>query len=139
MTNYDIIDNFGEDILVSVRDKVIADEFRIMAGVSKARINRELYALLVDFSEKQKEILKKIIINTIDNCIMELLWRIGENNSDFSLVKCISKNEYIDLNLENPEGLEGIYLTSIDNVSLYNMIDTILETGEIEKKSKPST
>jgi hypothetical protein len=46
-------------------------------------VYRELHNLLCDFSDNQKEILKKFIIDAVDSCMMEFLWKLSENNSGF--------------------------------------------------------
>jgi NAD(P)H-flavin reductase len=133
MTDYESIDDFGKNILVSTRDAIISSLLKVINGTSKPPVYQELYSLLEDFSENQKETLKKFIIDAVDSCMMEFLWKLSENNSGFSLVKQLSNDKYINLNTENPEGLEGIYLTSIDNTAKYNKVEDILITGEIEK------
>jgi NAD(P)H-flavin reductase len=136
MTDYESIDDFGENILVSTRDAVISSLLKVINGTSKPPVYQKLHSLLGDFSDNQKEILKEFIIDAVDSCMMEFLWKLSENNSGFSLIKQLSNNKYIDLNTENQEGLEGIYLTSIDNTAKYNKVEDILITGEIEKKRK---
>lgn len=132
--DYETIDDFGENVLVAARDQVIEEELATMKGTQKPRISQELHLLLKDFSNEQKEVLKKFIIEAVDSTIMEILWRISENTSNFFIMKQKSPTKFMDLNVENPEGLEGIFLTSVDAAGKYNMIDTILKTGQIEKE-----
>jgi hypothetical protein len=129
----DIIYDFGKDVVVKARDMTIEEDFGIVNGTSKPPSNIKLHRELSNFSDEQKNTVKKLIINSIDGAINNFLWMMEQNNDKYAFVaKCEDETEF-DIEQES-DGLCMGQWVFIDEYSKYNTVDEFLETGEIKKK-----
>ena len=131
----DIIYSFGRDIIVKARDMTIDDDFKIIDGTSKAPSDVALHSELNDLSDKHKEVLKKLIINSIDGAINNLIWMMEQNNDKYAFVAKRENGLPFDIEQESDGLCMGQYVF-IERYSKYNNILDILETGRLEKDRK---
>jgi hypothetical protein len=131
----DIIYDFGKDVIVKARDMTIKDGVEILGGISKAPPHIKLYNELENLDERQKDAVKKIIINSVDSAINNFLWMMEENNDKYAFTAKCENGGQFDIEQESDGLCVGQYVF-IGEFSEYNNILEILETGEIEKKSK---
>ncbi|MDR1334543.1 MAG: hypothetical protein LBJ71_04980 [Holosporaceae bacterium] len=130
-----IIYDFGKDVVVKARDMTIEEDFGIVNGTSKPPSDIKLHGELSNFSDEQKNTVKKLIINSIDGAINNFLWMMEQNNDKYAFVARCEDGTEFDIEQESDGLCMGQYVF-IDEFSDYNNILKILETGEIEKKSK---
>lgn len=128
----DIVYNFGKDVIVKSRDMTIQENFEIVDGKSRAPSDIALYDEIHDLNIKQRNTIKKIIINCIDGAINNFIWMMEQNNDKYAF---IAKNEENSFDLEQEsDGLCVGQYEFIEQYSKYNNILDILETGKIEKE-----
>lgn len=131
----DIIYGFGKDVVVKARDMTIVEKFEIVNGGSNAPLYIRLNEKLSNFSEEQKNVVKELMITSIDGAINNFLWMMEENNDKYAFnAKCEDGTQF-DIEQES-DGLCMGQWEFIDEFSKYNDIDKILDTGKIEKEPK---
>lgn len=96
MANKDILNGFGASLMTSVRDRSIDRFEKIQSGSLKAPKAIELHDLLSQFSIEQQSIIKKLIIESVDNTIFNFLFMFEENEDKKILVSDININEISD-------------------------------------------
>ena len=82
--------------MTSVRDRSIDRFEKIQSGSLKAPKAIELHDLLSQFSIEQQSIIKKLIIESVDNTIFNFLFMFEENEDKKILVSDININEISD-------------------------------------------
>ena len=85
---------FGSFLMKEVRDKAIKRMLRILSGQYKAPITRDIQNELSEMTDSEKELIKKFIVESIDNCLFTLLVNLDEHEEEFRIsietdeVKC---------------------------------------------------
>jgi hypothetical protein len=128
----DIIYDFGKDIVVKARDMTIVEKFEIVNGGSNAPLYIRLNEKLSNFSEEQKNVVKELMITSIDGAINNFLWMMEQNNDKYAFTAKCENGEMFDIE-QVSDGLCMGQWEFIDEFSKYNDIDKILETGQLEK------
>lgn len=81
------LDVFGRLLMKEVRDRTISSYDRMASGTIKSVTGKKLYALMNDFDEDQKNVIKAIVLSQIDGAIHNFLWLIErQGTSTFPLV-----------------------------------------------------
>jgi hypothetical protein len=116
MTDKHILDEFGKQLILSVRDRTIEKFSKITTGSLKSPKGRELSQLLEQFDDDQIAAIRTLMIETIDNALFNFLDMIedGENGLEL-LVKQKNLNEISD-------GLAGELLTSDGWISRFSQV-----------------
>lgn len=130
----DIIYEFGKDVITEARDITIKQSLNTIDGISKAPLRIKLYSKLQGITDQQKDVIKEIIIDSIDGAINNFLWMMEENNDKYAFTAKCGNGEAFDIEQES-DGLCMGQWEFIDQYSKYNTVDEILETGKIEKES----
>lgn len=129
----DIVYEFGKDVIIQARDMTIREDFEIVDGISKAPSDIALHNELRTLSDAQKHTIKKLLINSIDGAINNLLWMMEEHNDRYAFVAKCDNGTQFDIDQESDGLCVGQY-EFVDRFSKYNDILNILETGKLEKE-----
>lgn len=128
-----ILEEFNERILSKTRDDVIDREIGIVDGKGSGVINNKLSEWISILPGNHKELMKKMIIDTVDATLHELLCNLDENIR-FKLVAYDGDN-VINMSEEHEENLVGSFLDSIDTYGKYNSAyDIISKDAKLEKE-----
>ncbi|MEL4888808.1 hypothetical protein N6P31_17380 [Pectobacterium betavasculorum] len=96
MTDKEILDEFGCAVMHMVRDRSIDRFEKIQLGTLKSQRAIELHNLLSDFDDKQKEVIKNLITECIDNTIFNFLSMFEEDEDKKILASDVNINEISD-------------------------------------------
>ena len=113
MTDKDVLDDFGSATMRMVRDRSLDKFEKIQLGTLKSQRAIELHNLLSEFDEKQKEVIKTLIIETVDNTIFNFLFMFEEDEGKKILVSDVNVNEISD-------GLSGELFTKDGWISRFS-------------------
>ncbi len=72
------LDVFGEFLVKNLRDKGIGNAETLLSNTSKALSNLKLQTEINQFNESQKELIKEIVIKSIDVAIHDFLFSLQE-------------------------------------------------------------
>jgi hypothetical protein len=116
MTDKYMLDEFGKQLVLSVRDRTIERFSKITNGSLKSPKGRELSRLLKQFDDDQIAVMKALIIETIDNALFNFLDMIEEGENGVELiVKQKNVNRISD-------GLAGELLTSNGWITRFSQV-----------------
>ncbi|AFI90487.1 hypothetical protein EXT68_22295 [Pectobacterium parmentieri] len=96
MTDKDILDDFGSATMRMVRDRSLDKFEKIQLGTLKSQKGIELYDLLSGFDEEQKNIIKYLVAESIDNTIFNFLFMFEEDEDKNILVSGVNVGEISD-------------------------------------------
>ncbi|WJM81090.1 hypothetical protein [Pectobacterium brasiliense] len=96
MTDKEILDEFGCAVMHMVRDRSIDRFEKIQLGTLKSQRAIELHNLLSDFDEKQKEVIKNLITECVDNTVFNFLFMFEEDEDKKILSSDVNVNEISD-------------------------------------------
>ncbi|AOR65410.1 hypothetical protein [Pectobacterium wasabiae] len=113
MTDKDILDDFGSATMRMVRDRSLDKFEKIQLGTLKSQRAIELHDLLSGFDEEQKNIIKVLVTESIDNTIFNFLFMFEEDEDKNILVSDINVNEISD-------GLSGELFTKDGWISRFS-------------------
>ncbi|KPW79999.1 MULTISPECIES: hypothetical protein [Pseudomonas syringae group] len=85
MSNAQILDAFGEMLVLLVRDRTIEKFEKIENGSLKSQKGQELHGTLRKFNEEQKIAIKNLIVETVDNSLFNLLDMLEQNAEKIEL------------------------------------------------------
>jgi len=116
MTDKYILDEFGKQLILSVRDRTIEKFLKITTGALKSPKGRELNQLLKQFDDDQIAVITTLITETVDNALFNFLDMIEEGENGVELiVKQKNVNQISD-------GLAGELLTSDGWISRFSQV-----------------
>ncbi|MHC0440905.1 DUF6547 family protein [Flavobacterium sp. 3-210] len=78
MKSKESLEVFGEFLVKNLRDKGIANAETLLKNRSKASSNLKLLSALNQFTDPQKEIIKELVIKSIDAGIHDFLFALQE-------------------------------------------------------------
>lgn len=117
MNDKDILNEFGATLMVSVRDRSISKLEQAQSGILKGASGKELHELFSQFNSGQQSIIKKLIVEFIDNTIFNTLAMFEEEEKGKKiLVNGIDINEISD-------GLCGELFTEDGWISQFSKYD----------------
>ncbi|MHA6636881.1 hypothetical protein ACX3OY_24220 [Citrobacter farmeri] len=120
MSDKELLDSFGQEVMSSVRDQAIFEFEAILTGKMKSASAMKLHNELKVFDKQQVDVLRKTIFTSIDNVIYNALNMLEQNEDSMKLL--ISEDGNNERNVvEISDGLSGELFT---------------ENGWIEKFSK---
>lgn len=100
----EILNDFGKSLISKVRDGAYEDLLITIDGGFKSESTKKLSKDLSLFSPEQLEIVKKIVLSSIDDTLHHFLWKI-EQSDKFDIV-AKEQNETFSLK-EESDGLCG--------------------------------
>ncbi len=130
----EVVYDFGKEVIIQARDITIREDFEIVDGTSKAPSDIALHNELGTLSDSQKNTIKKLLVNSIDGAINNLLWMMEEHNDQYAFVAKCDDGTQFDIEQESDGLCIGQY-EFVDRFSKYNSILDILETGKLEKEA----
>ena len=77
----EILDKFGKELMLNVRDAAIDDANSLLAATSKAPGDQQLQEKLSQFDEKQKLVIWELVRLAIDSSVHNMLWMMEESGS----------------------------------------------------------
>ncbi|WP_145564826.1 hypothetical protein [Yersinia aldovae] len=113
MMNKEILDKFGCAVMHMVRDRSIDRFDKIQSGTLKSQRALELHNLLSTFDDKQKDVIKDLITECIDNTIFNFLFMFEEDEDKKILMSDVNVIEVSD-------GLSGELFTEDGWISRYS-------------------
>lgn len=120
MSDKKLLDSFGQEFISSIRDQSIFEFEAILNGRMKPKSSIELSNEIKAFDENQINVLKKVVFNSIDSVIYNVLNMLEQNEENMKLLISQDGNDEKNI-LELSDGLSGELFT---------------ENGWIEKFSK---
>ena len=105
MTNRLVLDEFGASFISDIRDRVIEKYDKTVAKKAKSQSCIEISNMLDQFSNVQKQAIRKLIINTVDDALHNTLWFIEQNEDTYDLI--VSKSEAKYNLVKESDGLCG--------------------------------
>ncbi len=96
-------DSFGKMLMKNVRDKVIEGMQEVMDGNVKAPSLVKLFKKIEDCSDEQKDAIKMLLKEAVDECLFEFMVMLDENPETVNLViyngqeNSVLHDEYDDL------------------------------------------
>ncbi len=96
MINDDRLNDLGSTIMKLVRDRSIDKFDGIRSGSLRSQRAIELHKLLSSFDEQQKEIIKTLVIECVDNTIFNFLFMFEEDQDKELFVSGINANDISD-------------------------------------------
>lgn len=96
MNDKDILNEFGVTLMASVRDRSISKLEQAQSGTLKGTSGKILSDSFTQFNNEQQKIIKKIIIEFIDNTIFNTLSMFEEEDNKKILVHGVDINEISD-------------------------------------------
>lgn len=96
MIKNDKLDDLGSTIIKMVRDRSIDKFDKICSGTLRSRRAIELNELLSSFDEQQKEIIKILVEECVDNTIFNFLFMFEEDEDKELLVSGVNANDISD-------------------------------------------
>ncbi|ARN84930.1 hypothetical protein [Candidatus Nucleicultrix amoebiphila] len=124
---------FGQILMKHVRDLTIREEYNIIAGITKAPVNIELYKKLKLIPDDQKETLKNLVVDAVDGALNNFLWLI-EQSDDFDLVAYKNKETFSLKGIS--DGLCGDYWNFVEEFSEYTTAAEMLGYDFIEETNQ---
>ncbi len=116
-----ILNEFGKALMEGTRDEAVLDVEMILSGKTSHPVRRKVYESTLSFTEEQKKILRKFILDSIDNALFHF-FRLLDEHEELDLIKYQDEEKKNYLSLKNiSDGLGG---------------DLVGEDGWIEKYSK---
>jgi hypothetical protein len=104
METKEILNGFGEHLINNVRDETIECMEMILSGKMESEEAQLLYKKTNELSNETKNIIKEIIVNTIDRNIVRLL-RLFEQSEKY-IIAYDNGDKEININ-EISDGLSG--------------------------------
>lgn len=120
MSDKKLLDSFGQEFISSIRDQSIFEFEAILNGRMKSKSSIELSNEIKAFDENQIKVLKKVVFNSIDSVIYNVLNMLEQNEENMKLLISQDGNDGKNI-VELSDGLSGELFT---------------ENGWIEKFSK---
>lgn len=120
MSDKKLLDSFGQEFISSIRDQSIYEFEAILNGRMKSKSSIELSNEIKAFDENQIKVLKKVVFNSIDSVIYNVLNMLEQNEENMKLLISQDGNDEKNI-VELSDGLSGELFT---------------ENGWIEKFSK---
>lgn len=120
MSDKKLLDSFGQEFISSIRDQSIFEFEAILNGRMKSKSSIELSNEIKAFDENQINVLKKVVFNSIDSVIYNILNMLEQNEENMKLLISQDGNDEKNI-VELSDGLSGELFT---------------ENGWIEKFSK---
>lgn len=120
MSDKKLLDSFGQEFISSIRDQSIFEFEAILNGRMKSKSSIELSNEIKAFDENQINVLKKVVFNSIDSVIYNVLNMLEQNEENMKLLISQDGNDEKNI-VELSDGLSGELFT---------------ENGWIEKFSK---
>jgi hypothetical protein len=96
----EILDGFGKTLINYTRDEVIEINNLIMSGKMNAAEAKELYNLFTHLDGNQQEIVRKFVLNAVDQTMHHFLWMI-EQNDEIDLIYKNSENFKMEVSLKD--------------------------------------
>ncbi|MGG3283605.1 hypothetical protein [Paenibacillus solani] len=115
--NNEVLDIFGEFLMEELRDKIIERFEMINAGLLKSPSTQRLIQDYNQFNKDQREIIQRVLINSIDSGIHDFLFKIQEEQDMNKRIK-IKVND-IDIAVES-DGLHGELFTEDGWIQKYS-------------------
>lgn len=104
MSDKEVLNGFGKELISSTRDRSIEKFDRIASGALKSQRDFELHSLVQQFDENQKKAIRTLVVEVVDNTLFNFLVMIEQSEEMRLLVSGRSLNEISD-------GLSGELLT----------------------------
>lgn len=104
MKEQEILEQFGQLLIQKVRDETITQMEMIISGKMKSKQALLIHDLIKDFTSLEAEKLIKIIVESIDRSLHQMLF-VVENNEQFDIFFC-EENRRISMS-ELSDGLSG--------------------------------
>jgi len=105
MNENTVLDEFGQLLIASVRDPGISKLESFMRGELKSHSAQTMWESVKDFTPQQREVLRKIVIWSIDRTMHDFLWMF-EQSENFSIGTSPSSGGSVKL-AEVSDGLGG--------------------------------
>jgi hypothetical protein len=80
-----ILDNFGKVVAEDLRDSALNHYLDLETGFIGSKSARELSASLSEFSEEQRQLIRKIITECVDTGVHDFLFALEENRHGVSV------------------------------------------------------
>lgn len=111
------LDIFGEFLMEELRDKIIKRFDMIDAGLLKSPSTQQLIQDYKQFNKDHKEIIKRVLINSVDSGLHDFLFKIQEEQDMNGRIKV--KVNGIDI-AEVSDGLHGELFTEDGWIQKYS-------------------
>lgn len=85
MGNNDLHTVLGKCLVEQVRDRSIDKFDKTLHGTLRSPLALELNKNLSKFSSEEQELIRKLIVNSIDETVYNFLWMLEENTDRFNL------------------------------------------------------
>ena len=97
MDKNELLSNFGELLISSVRDRVLEIDDLILSGRMGGSENQEFYDRAKNRTKDEIELIKKFALQAVDSTLHYFLWMI-EQNEEYDLIKYTEgKDEFVSL------------------------------------------
>lgn len=110
MSDKKLLDSFGQEFISSIRDQSIFEFEAILNGRMKSKSSIELSNEIKAFDENQINVLKKVVFNSIDSVIYNVLNMLEQNEENMKLLISQDGNDEKNI-LELSDGLSGELFT----------------------------
>ncbi|HUX80203.1 MAG TPA: hypothetical protein VMW10_10750 [Alphaproteobacteria bacterium] len=116
-----ILNNFGEKLIESARDKTIRESIKTIKGEIKDKISLQIAEKLKGIESQEMEAIENLIIDSIDGALNNFLWMI-ERDDIYDLVADMDSKKFSLKKLS--DGLSVDYWNFVDDFSHYKRVDS---------------
>lgn len=107
MTKDELLEKFGQIMISEVRDEAI-DKFQmIAAGKMKSELAVSLHEKLNAFSENERDVIRSVVVSSIDDVIHNFLWMLEQHEEDVNLFCKEDEDSGAENVRELSDGLSG--------------------------------
>ena len=85
MTKNELLEAFGQTVISEVRDEAIEKYQMISTGNLKSEVALDLHKQIACFTEEQQAIIRKLVVNSIDDVMHNFLWMLEQHADDIEL------------------------------------------------------
>lgn len=120
MTKDELLEKFGQIIISEVRDEAI-DKFQMIAsGEMKSAAATSLHEKLTGFSKDELDVVREVVVSSIDDVLHNFLWMIEQHEEDIS-VGCAEHEDSSKEDVrELSDGLSGEMYTEDGWIAKYS-------------------
>jgi len=120
MQNHEALEKFGQFIMEELRDKIIDNFERLEQGLLKSPSTQQLIKDLNNIDQKQKEVFRRVLINSIDCGIHGFLFKVQEEHELDGDIKVVVNEVNI---AEVSDGLHGELFTEDGWINKYSQYE----------------
>lgn len=128
MSDKKLLDSFGQEFISSIRDQSIFEFEAILNGRMKSKSSIELSNEIKAFDENQINVLKKVVFNSIDSVIYNVLNMLEQNEENMKLLISQDGNDEKNI-LELSDGLSGELFTENGWIEKFSKYEQMLYVG----------